>query len=112
MLNEESLKVLEKIKAKIDIPYLQINNITADGDNLINSLPNGIITLNIGYNCWNKKIYNLPNSLKSLSMCCYSNDDCCNLPHGLENLTLFIEAYDIDLSNLPTSIKTLTILNQ
>jgi|688.fasta_scaffold618165_2 hypothetical protein len=115
MLNEESLKVLAQIKEKIDIPYLEINNIGRDnlgeGDNLINSLPNGIITLNIGFNCWNKKIYNLPNSLKSLTMFCNNVDDCMNLPHGLETLKLCIEANDINLSNLPPSIKTLKLLN-
>lgn len=111
MLNKESLEVLEKIKAKRDIHYLQINTIGFDSDNLINSLPNGIITLHIGYNCWNKKIYNLPNSLKSLVMYCHTNDDCCNLPHGLEHLTLGITVDDIDLSNLPSSIKYLKLLN-
>ena len=111
MLNKESLEVLEKIKAKRDIHYLQINTIGFDSDNLINSLPNGIITLHIGYNCWNKKIYNLPNSLKSLVMYCHTNDDCCNLPHGIEYLTLGITVDDIDLSNLPSSIKHLKLLN-
>jgi hypothetical protein len=107
MLNEESLEVLYKIKKKIDIPYLQIDNIRAD--NLINSLPNGITTLTIGYDCWNKKIYNLPNSLKSLQMLCYYVNDCVYLPHGLENLTLEIVSHDINLSNLPSSLVNLTL---
>jgi hypothetical protein len=109
MLNEESLKVLAQIKEKIDIPYLEINNIRDCGDNLINSLPNGINTLNIGFNAWNKKIYNLPNSLKSLTMFCYNVDDCMNLPHGLETLKICIEVNDINLSNLPPSLVNLTL---
>ena len=109
MLNEESLAVLAQIKEKIDIPYLQINNIRDGGDNLINSLPNGINELNIGYNAWNKNIYNLPNSLKSLEMFCYNINDCMNLPHGLENLILYIEVNELNLSNLPPSLVNLTL---
>ena len=109
MLNEESLAVLAQIKEKIDIPYLQINNIRDGGDNLINSLPNGINELNIGYNVWNKNIYNLPNSLKSLEMFCYNINVCMNLPHGLENLILYIEVNELNLSNLPPSLVNLTL---
>lgn len=89
---------------------VKINNIANECDNLINSLPNGIDALFIGYNCWNKKISNLPNSLKTLKMFCYTNEDCLNLPHGLENLNIGLET-SIDLSNLPSSIKNLILSN-
>lgn len=112
ILNKESLTVIKNIRKKINIPYLLINNIARDCDNLINGLPDGINTLILEYRCWNKKISNLPNSLKTLSMFCYTNEDCQNLPHGIENLNIGIGFNTtIDLSNLPSSIKNLTLQN-
>lgn len=111
VLDNDSLAALKNIRKKIDIPYLQINNIARECDNLINCLPNGIDILNIGYNCWNKKINNLPNSLKSLTMFCNTYEDCLNLPHGIENLTIGLETTTINLSNLSSSIKSFKLIN-
>jgi hypothetical protein len=108
-LDENSLAVLEKIKKKTDIPYLEIHHIRNGGDNLINCLPNGIAVLHIGYNVWNKDIQNLPNSLIELDIWCYSIFDCMHLPHGLEILKIAIEISNLDLSNLPSSIKKLVL---
>lgn len=112
MLNEDSIAVLEKIKEKTDIPYLEINHIRNGGDNLINGLPAGIMRLKIGYDAWNKDIRNLPGTLRELHMSCFSVDDCQNLPHGLEFLDLILETSNVDLSNLPSSIKTLFIYSE
>ena len=107
LLNPHSLDGLKRIKEKTDIPYLYINNIANGSQELISTLPNGMVRLMIGYNAWYRKIENLPPSVLHLELFTYRVDDCSNLNHGLEKLSIYAEISGVDMTLLPSTLKSL-----
>ncbi len=102
------LTLNSEFEKNYDIPlgvkYLQLN---CNNSYIIDSLPNSIIELELGYT-FNLEMNNLPTSIKKLVICKYSdyNMDLNCLPDFVEELQLN-DSYKKRILNIPSNLKKL-----
>ncbi len=100
------LEILSNLNTIIFNNYKDNKNCGSEFNQLVDNLPNSIISLTFG-NCFNQLVDNLPGSIVSLTFGYYFNQLLNNLPNSIVSLT-FGNHFDKPVDNLPNSITSLT----